>query len=568
MPAGSNTFEQLLASLRGPIAWVTIFSIAVNLLQLALPLYLLQVFDRVLMSQSLETLGVLTVITLAAILAYGALEAVRRLILTRCGILVESQAGPRLFRTASDRSVAGRNLEHERELSDLQTLRSYLGGQAVLSLFDAPWCPLFIATVFLLHPILGWLALGAGVVLFLLALVNEWLSKDAVRRSRSSSTTAVRQFEYEREHEGEAVALGMVETLAARQDAAGDKALHWFQVSSFRGHLFSATSKTARQGVQFAVLATGAFLAISGAITPGAMIAASILVTRALAPVEQLIGAWSQTVSAWDAMNRLRKGVLGTQPPEPATQMPIPVGWLTAENLTFVSADAEQPALSAISLHLDPGESLGLIGPTGSGKTTLALCLLGVLQPRLGEVRLDGISLGDWDNTDRGRYIGYLAQNPTFFAGTVAENIRRFRDAPDEDVISAARFAGSHEMILALPNGYDTRIGPGGATLSGGQRQRIALARALFGDVRLVILDEPNANQDRAGEDALMRALEHLKHRKVTSVVIAHRPSIIRYVDQILVLQDGRRAHYGERAEVMTQLREVSTQAPRSVAAS
>lgn len=568
MPADTTTFEQLTTLLRGPIAWVIVFSIAVNLLLLALPLYLLQVFDRVLMSQSLETLWVLTFITLTAILAFGALESVRRLILTRCGVLVESAGGPRIFRSTSDRNDATSKSQSQRELSDLQTLRSYLGGQAVLSIFDAPWCPLFIGAIFLLHPVLGWLACGAGFVLLLLAVLNERFSKDVVRRSRSSTAVALKQFEFEREHEREAIALGMVEALAARQEVAGNKALHWFQLSSFRGHIFSSVSKTTRQGVQIAVLASGAFLAISGDITPGATIAASILVTRALAPIEQLIGGWSQTVGAWDAMVRLRDGALGEQIKEPATQMPIPVGWLAAENLTFVPEDADRPALSAISLQLDPGESLGLIGPTGSGKTTLALCLLGVLQPRLGEVRLDGIGLSEWDNTDRGQYVGYLAQNPTFFAGTVAENIRRFRDAPDDDIISAARLAGSHEMILALPQGYDTFIGPGGAALSGGQRQRIALARALFGDVRLVILDEPNANQDRVGEDALMRALEHLKRRKITSVVIAHRPSIIRYVDQILVLQDGRRAHYGDRDEVMGRLKEVRKPPEQSAAAS
>jgi PrtD family type I secretion system ABC transporter len=520
---------------------------------LAVPLYLLQVFDRVLTSRSFDTLWVLTLITAIALLAYGLLEAMRRLMLSRMGVLLETRLGAPVLKLAIHAQPASGGASAS-GVSDLQTVRSYLGGQALLPLLDAPWSIVFLAVIFLLHPALGWLALAAFFLLAGFALINEKLTRESLTQGRKSSAGSARQAEQAIENSEVILAMGMGSAIVGRWRHAVDQALAWIETGTRRSQVLSSVSKVLRQLVQVVVLATGAYLAIEGAISPGAMIAASILVTRALAPVDQLIGTWGQTIGARAAWRRLREAHWPEESTAPSTKLPVPEGRLIAEGLTYVHPGQDKPMLQGINLDLQPGESLGLIGPTGSGKTTLARCLLGVLTPRLGSVRLDGVSLSDWDPEDRGRYVGYLPQDLELFPGTVAENIARFTDATDEAIVAAAQLAGAHDMILTLAKGYDTPVGPRGVTLSGGQRQRLALARALIGNVRLVVLDEPNANQDRMGEEALLAALRHLKSQAVTSIIIAHRPAIIQYVDKILVLRDGRVAQYGPRDQVLAAL--------------
>ncbi|WP_415060014.1 type I secretion system permease/ATPase [Congregibacter sp.] len=544
----------VIAPLRGAFVWVVFFSFGVNLLMLALPLYLLQVFDRILTSRSVDTLWVLTAIVLVALVAYGILDALRRMMLSRLGILIESGLGRPVLEQAIEAAPLSGGTQSARGIADLQTLRGYLAGQGLLPLLDAPWSIVFLTVIFLLHPILGWLALAAFLGLAGFALLNERLTHATLKEGRERSSAGMRAAEHAVENSEVILAMGMGNVVANGWKTLVNEALGWLEAGTRRLQVLSSISKVARQMVQVAVLATGALLALDGAISPGAMIAASILVTRALAPVEQLIGSWGQTVAARDAWSRLQHN-LSDEEKAPATKMPAPTGLLRAEGLTYVHPKQDQPVLQGINLELQPGESLGLIGPTGSGKTTLARCLLGVIPPRLGSVRLDGISLPEWSAEDRGQYIGYLPQDLELFPGTVAENIGRFAgEGSDEAVVKAAQLAGAHEMILQLPMAYETPVGPRGVTLSGGQRQRIALARAMFGNVRLVVLDEPNANQDRVGEEALLSALRRLKELGVTSVIIAHRPAIIRYVDKIMVLRDGKVVAYGGRDQVLADM--------------
>ncbi|WP_187276656.1 type I secretion system permease/ATPase [Parahaliea maris] len=548
----ANKLTSTIASLRGAFVWSAVFSLCVNLLLLTVPLYLLQLFDRVLTSRSIDTLWVLTLIAVIALIAFGILEAVRRHVLARTGAIIDRQLATSALATAIRKAPVSAGKQRAAGVKDLQTLRTYLGSQAFLPLLDAPWSFIFLATIFFLHPVLGWLALAAFVILGLTAVLNERLTRDGLSASQAQSAANNAAAENAVENAEVVVAMGMTGNVVGKWRTGLEAAVAQWNATTGRLVTLGSISKVMRLLVQVVVLATGALLTLQGTLSPGAMIAASILVTRALGPVEQLVGSWGTTVSARNAYRNLKQE---EWPQEQATtSLPAPAGALRAENITYVHPGQEKPVIQGVSFELKPGESLGLIGPTGSGKTTLARLLLGVLPPRLGSVRLDGASLADWDESDRGPHIGYLPQDLELFEGTVAENIARFGEADSEKTVQAAQLAGAHDTILGLAQGYDTPVGPRGVTLSGGQRQRIALARALYGDVRLVVLDEPNANQDRAGEVALLRALQWLKQKGITSIVIAHRPAIIQYVDKILVLRDGKVAGLGPREQVLTEL--------------
>ena len=540
--------QQFIAKYRSTMGWVVLFSLGVNLLMLTTSLYLLQVFDRVLPSRSFDTLVFLTLIAVLALVALGVLEAVRRTVLGRLGTVVEQQlATPLLQQQLSSPQIQGRPAL----VRDLQTLRSYLSGQGPIPLLDLPWCGLFLVIIFILHSLLGWLALGSFLLLGAMALINERATREPLQQGSAEASHAAATADHMLANREAILSMGMAATLGARWQQSVELAGNTLQLGSRRQQRLAAAIKTLRFMIQLVVLGVGAVLAILGELTPGAMIAASILVARFLAPVEQGVATWSTTVMARAAWSRLTSVGLSLETGT-ATRLPRPTGHLKVDNLTYMHSGSDHPTLAGITLELKPGEALGLIGPTGSGKTSLARCLLGVEKPRLGEVRLDGIGMAGWSADDRGQYLGYLPQDIQLFEGTVAENIARFQQGDDEDVIAAARSAGAHETILALPQGYDTRVGPGGVSLSGGQRQRVALARALYGKPAFLVLDEPNANQDRAGEAALMAALEVLREQGVTFIVIAHRPALLAMVDKVLVLRAGRVAAFGPRDEVLS----------------
>jgi len=533
---------------------VGVFSLAINVLVLTVPLNMLHVYDHVLTSRSGATLFFLTLLAAGLLAALGLLELFRSRILVRSGLQLDHECGERLFAAAIADKLRSRPDSPAQALRDLDTLRGFVSSAALPILFDAPWTPIFIAVTFLLHPLLGAIALAGAVVLLLIALVNE----SATRRQLQSATTetiAAGGFADSALRNAEVIeAMGMAPALIKQWQSKHQVAVDSHAMVADRSGGFVAVAKFWRPFLQVGMLAGGAWLAIDNLITPGVMIAGSIIMSRALAPIEGAIGSWRNFLSARGAYRRLRETL--ARQADNRFRMPLPdlKGALFVSNL-FVSAPrVVKPIVKGVSFSLSPGHALGVIGPSASGKSTLARALVGAWPIASGEIRLDGAALADFDRGRIGRQIGYLPQDIELFDGTVADNIARFGGPDPDGVLAAAQLAGLHGTILRLPLGYDTQIGPGGEALSGGQRQRIALARAVYGRPALVILDEPNANLDAEGEEALLSAMVALKRQGTTVVVIAHRPTIVGAVDDILVLRDGAMDMIGPRAEVLAKV--------------
>lgn len=528
------------------------FSVVINLLMLTSSIYMLQVFDRVLTSRSVETLIYLTVIAFVAFVALGALDRIRTRIMIALGRWLDRSVSAPVL-NASIRSSLERGDASMWAIRDIATLRNFIAGPAVNPILDAPWTPVFLAVIFMLHSTLGLIATGGALLLFALALLNEILTRKALGEGGVAHENAMRHAEATVRNADVVEAMGMGPQLVQRWLTESGKALDLTERAGSRSGTIGAISKFLRQGLQVGILGGGAWLALKGELTPGAMIAASILMARALAPVEQSISSWRAAIGARGAYRRIEEKLVADDVDKPAMRLPPPRGWLSVENVVYTYAGAKEPILKGITFDLEPGESLGLVGPTAAGKTTLARALVGNLQPTRGHVRLDGADVSQWPSAERGRYIGYLPQDVELFSGTVWENIARMGVGDAEEVVQAAKLADIHEMILQLPKGYDTQIGEGGAVLSGGQRQRLGLARAVYGSPTLVVLDEPNASLDHIGEDALVSAFKALQAMGATVVVIAHRPSILRVVDKILVMHGGKMGMLGPRDEVFGQ---------------
>ena len=520
--------EKALIECKRDFIAVAGFSLAINLLMLAVPIYMLQLFDRVLSSSSTETLILLTIIVIVALAVFALLEAIRGHVMTELGTWLDRQLGPPILSGSVTLNLRGPGEPSVQGLRDLGTFRTFLAGPAMFPILDAPWMPNFVAIIFVLHPLLGWVALGGALVLFGLAVANELASRKPLAKASGLSIRALNQAESVVRNADAIEAMGMMPNLIKRWREKNSEMLELQGLASVRSGRISALSKFCRMVLQVSMLGTGAWLALEGELSPGAMIAGSILMARALAPVEQAIGSWKQMVSARGAYRRMKGQLAAAPPPSETMPLPAPDGRVEAEAETYAHPGATEPTLRSVSFTLVPGESMGLIGPSASGKTTLARLIVGNLQPRVGHLRLDSMDVAEWHSEDRGRHVGYLPQDVELFPGSVRDNIARMGEAQPEAVIDAARIAGVHEMILRLPQGYDTEIGESGASLSGGERKRIALARALYGTPKLVVLDEPSAGLDQAGEQALLDAIETLKEREVTLIVIAHRPSALR----------------------------------------
>jgi PrtD family type I secretion system ABC transporter len=549
-PARTALTEALAACRRG-FTGVVLFSAAMNLLLLAAPLYMLQVFDRVTTSRSTATLIYLTVIALAALVAIGLLEVARTRVMVRLSLWLDGQVGPDVLAAQVAAKIGGRADASVQGLRDLSTVRGFLTGPAIFPFLDAPWTPFYLFVVFLLHPLLGWLSLGGAVVLFALALANDAVTRVSLQKAGDAGQKAMRRAEAAVRNANVVEAMGMLPAVAARWQRQTDEMLELQARASRLGGNIGAVSKFARQALQIAVLGLGAWLFLANELSPGAMIAASIIMSRALAPVEQAIGSWKTAVGAKSAYGRIGRQLAEAPNNHGNMPLPAPKGRINVEGATFAYPGAAEPTVRNVKFVLEPGEAMGLIGATAAGKTTLAELLVGNLRPLAGHVRLDGADIAPWPSAQRGRYVGYLPQDIELFAGTVRENIARMGEGEAEGVVAAARLAGVHELILNLPKGYETEIGDGGAALSGGQRQRIALARAVYGNPRFVVLDEPNASLDAAGEQALIEAMASLKRDGVTVIVISHRPSILRQVDKVLVLKGGAVEAFGPRDEVL-----------------
>lgn len=552
--AGPDALSQALRACRRSFGAIGLFSLVMNMLMLALPLYMLNVYDRVLSTGRLETLAMLTGMAVAALLVLGMIDALRAAVMARTARWVNGQLAP-VFLASSVRARLQGDEAGAQPLRDLGVLQNFLGGAGMTFLFDAPMVPLFVAIIWMLHPYLGMLALGAAVLLFSLSLLNDRLTRKAVLEGNVSNIRANRQAETTIRNAEVVQALGMLPTMVEQWQHANTRTLDANQKGAERSGTIVAFTKALRFIVQISVLCLGATLVLEGQLTGGGMIACSILTARALAPVEQAMSGWKVFMGARIAYDRLKTRLAKLPPEQERTRLPAPLGRLSVEGATFVAPGGGRPILRRVSFAVEPGEVLAVVGPSAAGKSTLCRLLVGLYHPTSGQVRLDGAEMGLWDLDDLGQFIGYLPQDVELFGGTVRDNICRMTQGRDEDVVRAAQLAQAHDMILQLPDGYDTEIGDSGAKLSGGQRQRIGLARAVYGDPVLIVLDEPNANLDQTGEAALAGAIEELKECGASIVIIGHRPSTLSRADTILLLKDGMAALYGPRDEVLDKLR-------------
>jgi len=550
-----SDLHEALGLCKGAFLSAAAFSLVINLLMLTPTIYMLQLYDRVLSSRSLETLVMLTLIVIAIFATQGALEWVRSQILVRVSTKLETLLNKRLFVIAYKQSLysGGQNASAQ-PLDDLTSLRQFLTGNGLFAFFDAPWLPIYIALMFMFHPYYGWVAIFAAIVLTVLAIINEKITHSVLAEANGLAAQG-RALVNKNLRNAEVIeSMGMLENIHARWLKGSEKVLFLQGIASSRAGLLTSMSKTLRMLFQSLVLGLGAYLAIQQEISPGLMIAGSILLGRALAPIDLMIGSWKGFVLARAQYSRLNE--LLTQIPEDkeTMELPAPKGKLSVEQVVIVPPGAKTPVIKGISLEIEAGDSVGVVGPSGAGKSTLVRALLGIWPAANGKIRLDGADIFSWNRMELGPYIGYLPQDIELFEGTISENIARFGDVDSTKVVAAAQMSDVHELILRLPEGYDTVIGAGGGNLSGGQRQRIGLARALYGIPKLVILDEPNSNLDEVGEKALALALANLKAAGTTAIVVTHRNNILGSVDKLLMLNDGVILGYGPRDEVLAQI--------------
>jgi PrtD family type I secretion system ABC transporter len=529
------------------------FSLVINLLMLVPALFMLQVFDRVLTSRSAETLIMLTVLAVGALVVMSYLDVIRARLLTASAVYLEKLLGPQLLADMIRRSADPSRREALQGLRDVGALRTFLTGPGILALFDAPWAPVYVLVIYMFHPVLGAVALAGALVMFLLAILNEKLSRRPLEAMNMDARRAGRFADQSMGNAEVARALGMVENLARGWEALSRKGLeHQLEANRSASTLTSAT-RFMRQFLQVAMLGVGAWLVIDQQTTSGVMIAATILLSRALAPVESAIAGWKGLVDARAAYTRIEQVIAEMPDEEAATELPAPKGALSVERVVFGFRGQDRPVIKQVSFQLDAGQTLAIVGPSAAGKSSLARLIVGLWKPNMGTVRLDNADIATWPRKRLGPYVGYLPQDVELFAGTVAQNIARMGEVNSAAVVEAGKCAHVHDLVLRLPQGYDTPIGEGGMFLSAGQRQRVALARALYGSPRLVVLDEPNSNLDIEGEAALAEAVAGLKASGVTVVIVTHRSRLLTSVDRILLLRDGVIEKFGSPAEVLAR---------------
>ena len=552
--SAASELRKVLDTFRGAFLSVGAFSFCINVLLLAPSLYMLQVYDRVLNSRNVFTLLMLTLILLGLYVLHAALERVRSMVLVRLGVRMDLALDKRVFDAAFERNLKASGGNAAQALGDLQTVRQFLTGNGPFAFFDAPWAPLYLLVVTLFHWQLGVMALVGILLLVGLTYLTNRVTEGPLGEAQRLATVTSFQVNNHLRNAEVIEAMGMLGNLRERWFARHATVLALQARASERAGVLNAITRFLRMVLQSAALGLGAYLVLQNEMTAGMMIAGSILIGRALAPVEQLIGTWRSFIGARDAYRRL-DALLTQFPRRPlGVTLPPPKGRVSVENLTVMAPGTQRAVLKMLSFEIPPGVAVGVIGPSGAGKSSLARALVGVWPPAGGTVRLDGADVYTWDKAELGPHVGYLPQDVELFEGSIAENIARFSTIDSRKVVEAAQRAGVHELILRFPNGYDTQVGVGGAVLSGGQRQRIGLARALYGNPALVVLDEPNSNLDDAGEAALLAAVRSLKEAGRTVVMITHRPQALSVVDALLVLRDGMLVLFGPRDEVLARL--------------
>jgi PrtD family type I secretion system ABC transporter len=548
-----SSLQHALRPIRFALISAAAFSLGINVLMLVPPLYLMQVFDRVISSANLNTLLWLTIVAVGCIGVYAMLEIVRGRILSKVGIWLECRVTDRLIRAGMAGARAGER-NGSQPLHDLAQVRSFLSGPAIQALFDAPWVFIFVAVLWLIHPWYGVFSIASVGLLLLLALVAELMTHKRSRLAGDAHQTAITGVESALRNVEPIHAMGMLDAILGRWRKRHSVASACQNLLNDRTTTLAAMSKFIRMTVQLAVIAVGAVLVVNGEVSGGTLIAASILLGRALAPVDQAIGSWKQITSIRSCWKRVDAALHWAASEPKRTQLPKPEGHLSVESVMFRLPGAAEPLLSNISFEVKPGESIAIVGPSAAGKSLLCKLLLGIATPTLGSVRIDDAEVDTWNAGDLRPHVGYLPQEIALLPGSIAENIARLGNAAAEDVVDAAKLADVHQLILRLPNGYQTDVGEFGHLLSGGQRQRIGLARAVFGNPRLVVLDEPNSNLDPAGEAALIRAIAELKSRGCAVVVVSHKLGIVQQLDRTLLLQNGTIQAIGPSREVLSIL--------------
>lgn len=550
-----SELARILLSFRREFIWVGLLSLLANVLMLTPTIYMLQIYDRVFKSQSELTLLFLTIIMIVFFCMMALSEQLRSRLLVRAGVRLDQALNARVF-NASFEAYLNRVQQNPTEaFSYLINIRQFLTGNGIIALFDAPWTPIYIFIIFMLHPLLGMISIGFAIIQLGMAFVGHYMtfsSMDAVAKSESKS----RAYLYSKLKNAEPVeAMGMLDNLRKRWLTYHVNQQEKASVANHKQHQQQALTKFVRYCMQSLTLGAAAMLVIKGELSVGAMVAANVLMSRALQPLDLVVGSWRGFVQAKIAFQKL-EALFEAHPERDAeVHYPVPMGEISLKNLVATSPSRATPILDGLTVDFKPGTVTAIIGPSGSGKSTLARCMVGIWPDKEGEVLLDKTPIDNWDREQLGPHIGYLPQDIELFDGTISENIGRFNELDSEKVIAAAKFTGIHDMILRFPKGYDTPTGEAGGMLSGGQRQRLGLARAMYDNPALIVLDEPNANLDEMGERALVQAVTDLKEQGKTVFLITHRMNILGVVDYLLVLKEGRIAHYGTRDEVLAELK-------------
>ncbi|MEM6480216.1 MAG: type I secretion system permease/ATPase [Pseudomonadota bacterium] len=550
--------EELLAARRQSrsLYWfVGVFSFFVNLLMLTGPIYMLQVYDRVLGSRSVETLLALSVLVLFLYGMMGLLDYARGRVMGRVAARFQARLDRRVFDAVVRKSALAPDEHNETGLRDLEAVQRLMSSPVLMAFFDIPWTPFFLFAIWIFHPWLGILALCGGAVLVLVTVVNQLVSRRPSAKSARTSAAADALATHIRTESETVQSLGMRDAAFARWRKLRDQSLEAQIGASDLVGTFTTTTKTFRLFLQSAMLGLGAYLVLLNELTPGAMIAGSILLGRALAPIELVVGQWQLVQRAMQGWQSLVELLALVAPEQPRTPLPKPRAILDVQQLTVVPPGEKQASLKSVSFKVLPGQAVGVIGPSGAGKSTLARALTGLWRPAGGKIRIDGAALEQFEPSILGQHIGYLPQRVQLFDGTITENISRLAEHPDASmVVDAAKKADAHDMILRLPDGYDTRVSPGGGRLSGGQMQRIGLARAMYGDPVVLVLDEPNSNLDNEGSEAVNRAIRGLKEAGKSVMIMAHRPAAIQECDVLLMLEGGALRAFGPKEEVLQQV--------------
>ena len=552
-PLNTGPRMDFFRQFRSHFLYAGLFSFVINLILLVPPLYMIQVFDRVLVSRSAETLLMLTLAAMGTLVMLFLLDALRSALLLSAGGLIDRLLGERVISALISNASKVNRAESVHGLRDVSLMRNFLGGASIIALFDLPWGVFFVLFTFFFHPLLGMIALLSVAALFALAWSNEKLNRADLEKVQVDGRRAGQFIDQGLRNADVVNALGMRRGFVQRWERMNAPVLEGQEETGQRMGRINSLSKALRQLVQIIMMAAGAWLVVADNMTAGVMLASTIILGRALAPFESLLANWNNLVGARAAYARLKPHLEQKILP-PEVRLPAPEGRVAVERVTLAGATPDRPIIRGVAFELAPGESVAIIGPSASGKSSLARLIIGVWTPTTGAVRLDGAEIAKLDRDHIGPYLGYLPQDVELFPGTVAENIARLGELDSEAVVQAAQYAQAHELILRLPQGYETQIGGGSNSLSGGQMQRIGLARALYGQPRLVVLDEPNANLDAEGEASLQQVVRRLRQDKVTLVLVTHRPALLDQIDKVLVMREGSQDAFGPREEILAKV--------------